>query len=101
MHLHSVVEVGTAAAQRSLLPAIFASWRFWPVINFISFKFVPLPYRLDSCYLCHCLLYRLSLLSIAKTNLFIMLLLLTLFRVLVSNVASIFWNIYMSKMANA
>ena len=59
--LQAIAEGGTASTKNSLKTVLVANWKYWPVVNFLNFLYVPLQFQL-----------------------------------LISNVASVFWNIYLS-----
>ena len=43
--VHASLRAGVASVQERLAPTMLANWAVWPVLNFISFSYVPPQYR--------------------------------------------------------
>jgi len=64
--LSTVLEAGWSCTLKNLWTTLVVNWYCWPIINFVNFLVIPLPYR-----------------------------------VLFSNFASVFWNMFLSSVVNA
>jgi hypothetical protein len=44
--VNSIVKNGNSAVKNTLPETLFANWRYWPVVNFFNFRYVPIQYQL-------------------------------------------------------